>query len=62
MINMHIFQDLADTVAIEVSVVSHVRNSGQIFSSQFLIIHLIFKVRLLQFDKLKFFSEDSDSS
>ena len=55
------FQDFSDTIATEVSVVSHVRNyeiSDQVFYAQFLIIC---KVRLLQFE-CRFFSEDSDSS
>ena len=58
------FQDFSDTIAVEVSIVSHVRNyeiSDQVFYAHFLIISLIFKVRLLQFE-CRFFSEDSDSS
>lgn len=55
------FQDFSDTIAVEVSVVSHVRNYeilDQVFYAQFLIIC---KVRRLQFE-CRFLSEDSDSS
>ena len=55
------FPDFSDTIAVEVSVVSHVRNYeilDQVFYAQFLIIC---KVRLLQFE-CRFLSVDSDSS